>query len=54
MSWWAYLANSRRESVAAGALNFFTSRMFLGGADHLRVKRSLSGVSVSVSPGFLD
>lgn len=50
----AYFANSRRASVAAGALSFFTSKMFLGGADHLRDKRSLSRISVSVRPRFFD
>lgn len=40
--------------MAAGALSFFTSRMFLGGADHLRDKRSLSPISVSVRPGFFN
>lgn len=44
-----YLANSRRARVATGALRFFTRRMFRGGEDQLRDKRSRSWVSVSVS-----
>lgn len=50
----AYSMNLRRDSVAVGSLSFFTSKIFLGGADHLRDRRSLSRVSVSVSPGLFD
>lgn len=37
-----YLANSRRDAVAWGAFLFCTRRMFLGGEDQSRDRRSLS------------
>lgn len=44
-----HLAKSRRDAVAEGAFRFCTRRIFLGGEDQSRDKRSWSRVSVSVS-----
>ena len=37
----AYTANSLSASVATGADSFFTSKMFRGGAGHLKDTRSV-------------
>lgn len=46
-----YLANSTMASVAAGERSFLTRNMLRGGDGHVRDRRSLLGVSASVSKG---
>lgn len=42
----AYIANSLSASVATGAESFFSSKMFCGGADHLKETKSVFCESV--------